>query len=58
MIRVFKPWITFTNSFDVFKAALKREISGSSIYVKKFENEFSKQHNNMYSVAVSNGSVA
>ena len=25
---------------------------------KKFETEFSKQHNNMYSVAVSNGSVA
>ena len=58
MIRVFKPWITFTNSFDVFKAALKKEISGSSIYVKKFETEFSKQHKNMYAVAVSNGSVA
>ena len=58
MIRVFKPWITFTNSFDVFKAALKKEISGSSIYVKKFETEFSKKHNNMFSVAVSNGSVA
>lgn len=58
MIQVFKPWITFTNSFDVFKAALRKEISGSSIYVKKFETEFSKQHNNIYSVAVSNGSVA
>ncbi len=58
MIQVFKPWVTFTNSFDVFKAALKKEISGSSNYVKKFETEFSKQHNNMYSVAVSNGSVA
>ena len=58
MIPVFKPWITFTNSFYVFKAALKKEISGSSIYVKKFETEFSKQHKNMYAVAVSNGSVA
>jgi len=58
MIQVFKPWITFKNSFDVYKAALKKEISGSSIYVEKFETEFSKQHNNMYSVAVANGSVA
>ena len=58
MIQVFKPWITFSNSLNVFKAVLNKEISGTSKYVKQFENEFSNQHNNMYAVAVSNGSVA
>ena len=58
MIEVFKPWISLSNSLDVFKAVRNKELSGTSSYVKKFEEEFSNLHEDMFSVAVSNGSVA
>jgi len=58
MIRVFKPWISIADLITVMKALIKKEISGASSYVKKFENEFSSQHNNLYATAVANGSVA
>jgi len=58
MIRVFEPWISFSNIFEVNKALFKNEISGSSIYVKKFEDEFKKFIGMEHSVAVSNGSDA
>ena len=38
MIRVFEPWISFSNIVEVNKALFKNQISGSSIYVKKFED--------------------
>lgn len=58
MIRVFKPWISIADLITVMKALIKKEISGASSYVEKFENEFSSQHNNFYATAVANGSVA
>ena len=58
MIRVFEPWITFSNIVEVNKALFKNQISGSSIYVKKFEDEFKKLIGMEHSVAVSNGSDA
>ena len=58
MIRVFEPWITFSNIVEVNKALFKSQISGSSIYVKKFEDEFKKFIGMEHSVAVSNGSDA
>ena len=48
MIRVFKPWISIADLITVMKALIKKEISGASSYVKKFENEFSSQHNNLW----------
>jgi len=58
MIRVFEPWISFSNIVEVNKALFKNQISGSSIYVKKFEDEFKKFIGMEHSVAVSNGSDA
>lgn len=58
MIRVFEPRISFSNILEVNKALFKNQISGSSIYVKKFEDEFKKFIGMKHSVAVSNGSVA
>lgn len=58
MIRVFKPWISIADLITVIKALIKKEVSGSSSFVKKFENEFSSQHNNLHAIAVANGSVA
>lgn len=58
MIRVFEPWISFSNIVEVNKALFKNQISGSSIYVKKFEDEFKKLIGMEHSVAVSNGSDA
>jgi len=58
MISVFEPWISFSNIVEVNKALFKNQISGSSIYVKKFEDEFKKFIGMEHSVAVSNGSDA
>ena len=58
MIRVFEPWISFSNIVEVNKALFKNQLSGSSIYVKKFEDEFKKFIGMEHSVAVSNGSDA
>jgi len=58
MIRVFEPWISFSNIVEVNKALFKNQISGSSNYVKKFEDEFKKFIGMEHSVAVSNGSDA
>ena len=37
MIRVFEPWISFSNIVEVNKALFKNQISGSSIYVKNLK---------------------
>ena len=58
MIPVFKPWLTPGNIFDTNKALFRKQISGTSSFVQKFETEFSRMHENINSTAVSNGSVA
>ena len=58
MIRVFQPWIFKEDYLSVINALLKKQISGTSSYVGKFENKFKDKFNKEYAVAVSNGSVA
>lgn len=58
MIKVFKPWISVKDIYEVNKALMKKEISGASINVKNFEDKFKSKIGTNYAVAVSNGSVA
>ncbi len=58
MIRVFEPWIFKQDYLFVLNSLFKRQISGTSSYVLKFENKFKKKFNREYAVAVANGSVA
>ena len=58
MIRVFEPWIFKKDYLFVLNSLFKRQISGTSSYVVKFENKFKKKFNREYAVAVANGSVA
>ena len=57
-IPVFKPSITLKNKFDVLKALLSNEISGTSKIVKEFEEDIAFKFDRKYAIAVSNGSVA
>ena len=40
MIREFQPWIFKEDYLSVINALLKKQISGTSSYVGKFENKF------------------
>jgi len=58
MIRVFEPDIGLRDKFSVLKALNSNQISGTSDYIKDFENLVKEKFNREYAVAVSNGSVA
>lgn len=57
-IPVFEPFISLSDNLSVLKSLIKKNISGSSAPVKKFEDQFSKFHNRNYGIGVTNGSVA
>jgi len=57
-IPVFEPFISLSDNLSVLKSLLKKNISGSSSPVKKFEDQFSKFHSRNYGIGVTNGSVA
>jgi perosamine synthetase len=57
-IPVFEPFISLSDNLSVIKSLLKKNISGSSSPVKKFEDQFSKFHSRNYGIGVTNGSVA
>ncbi len=58
MINVFEPTLTFSDKFAVLKSLIKKDISGTSPIVQKFENETAKVFDRKYAVSVSNGSAA
>lgn len=58
MIPVFEPDITNKDIESVIVALQRKDISGSSSTVSKFEEEFKISINRKYCLAVSNGSVA
>ena len=58
MINVFEPKIYFKDKLAVFNALNKKNISGSSLEIKKFENSLAKYFDRTYTVALSNGSIA
>ena len=58
MIRVFEPKIYYKDKLAVWSAVSKKNISGSSIEISKFEKSLAQYFNREYAVAVSNGSVA
>jgi len=57
-IPVFEPFISLSDNLSVLKSLIKKNISGSSSPVKKFEDQFSKFHSRNYGIGVTNGSVA
>ena len=58
MINVFEPYIFSSDKINVLKSLNKKELSGTSGIIGKFENELADFCNRKYSAAVSNGSVA
>ena len=58
MINVFEPKIYFKDKLAVFNALNKKNISGSSLEIKKFENSLAKYFDRTYTLAISNGSIA
>jgi len=58
LIRVFEPRLSFADKYTVFKAISKNQISGTSTYVKEFEDKFANYSDRKFGIAVSNGSVA
>ena len=57
-IPVFEPTITVADKLSVLKALNKKNISGSSPLISKFEANLSEKFNSKKAVSVSNGSVA
>ena len=57
-IPVFEPTITIPDKLSVIKALNKKNISGSSPLISKFEANLSEKFNSKKTVSVSNGSVA
>ena len=57
-ISVFEPTITFKDKVSVLRSLNKKDISGSSSTIKKFEETIFHQFDRKYAVSVSNGSVA
>ncbi len=58
MIRVFEPKLSLKDKFFVYKSLAKNEISGTSKYVKKFEDNFASYCDREFGIGLSNGSVA
>ena len=57
-IPIAKPLIGEEELLNVIDCVKSGWISSQGTYVNKFENDFSKLHNNHYSLSVANGSVA
>ena len=58
MINVFEPKIYYKDKIAVFNAMNKKNISGSSSEINKFESSLSKYFDRSYVATLSNGSVA
>ena len=57
-IKVFEPYLSVIDSVSVYRSIQKKDISGSSSIVKKFEDTLAKQFERQYVATVSNGSIA
>ncbi len=57
-IQVFEPSITLQDKLSVFNTLNKKEISGTSPVIAKFENALKTKFESKNAIAVSNGSVA
>lgn len=58
MIRVFEPKIYFKDKFAILSALNKKNISGSSSEIAKFESSLSEYFDRSFVATLSNGSVA
>ena len=58
MINVFSPNISLSDKIALFKTINKKEISGTSNAINKFEESLSSTFNRKHATAVSNGSLA
>lgn len=57
-IPVFQPYIGISDILSVSKSLIKKDISGTSNQITKFEKKLSESFNRDYAITVANGSIA